>query len=122
MLKILATGLLVTATFTLTSMQFARADEQSSFVQTYSAGSSLHGSITTFDGKSMEVRDDEGNVQLVELRRGTVIKPLGLTLQPGMDVVITLSGASDGDKLDAAQIVAPDETAPQPELGPPYSN
>lgn len=49
----------------------------------------IHGVISSFDGKyALQVRDDRGFLDNVELHQGTIINPTGLTLAPGMTVTI----------------------------------
>ena len=90
------------------SLQAAPVAAQSS--RTYSEGSTLRGSVAAFDGKySLQVRDEQGSVIAVELRKGTVINPVGMRLRSGMYVVIMLGSGSDTSKLYANQIDAPFE-------------
>ncbi len=113
--------LLVSALIGFATMQLAQADEQS-FAPQFSEDSVVQGSIAALKDKyTMDIRDDEGNLTTVELHRGTVIKPLGLTLAPGMGVVITLGSNSTAEKLSAAEIDVPDAPAHEslpPDTGP----
>ena len=66
----------------------------------------IHGRISAFDGKyHLDVRDDRGFEDSVELHQGTVINPTGLTLQPGM--VVTISGYNRGRTFAANEIDTP---------------
>jgi hypothetical protein len=66
----------------------------------------IRGRINQFDGKyRMEVRDDRGFVDNVELHQGTVINPTGLSLQPGM--AVTIMGYNRGHAFAANQIDTP---------------
>ncbi|HXP93983.1 MAG TPA: hypothetical protein VN905_10985 [Candidatus Binatia bacterium] len=112
-------ALVVSALLGFATMQIARADEQS-FVPQFSEGSAVHASIVTLKDKyTMDVREDDGYVTTVQLHRGTLIKPLGQTLSPGMDVVITLGSNSNAEELSAAEIDVPDATERLPlDTGP----
>lgn len=66
----------------------------------------IHGRINQFDGKyHLEVRDDRGFVDNVEMHQGTVINPTGLSLQPGMEV--TIMGYNRGHAFAANEIDTP---------------
>jgi hypothetical protein len=67
---------------------------------------SIQGRVTAYDGKySLQVNDDRGYVDNVELRQGTIINPTGLRLQPGMRV--TVYGYNRGHFFAANQIDTP---------------
>jgi hypothetical protein len=66
----------------------------------------IAGRITAFDGGyKLEVRDDRGFVDRVELHPGTIINPTGIRLQPGMSV--TIYGVNRGPMLAADEIDTP---------------
>jgi hypothetical protein len=66
----------------------------------------IAGRITAFDGGyKLEVRDDRGFVDRVELHQGTIINPTGIRLQPGMSV--TIYGVNRGSMLAADEIDTP---------------
>src|SRR5579883_2844719 len=66
----------------------------------------ITGTVTSFDGRyGLQVRDDRGFIDSVQLHQGTVINPTGLTLAPGMKV--TIYGAAHGRHFDAAEIDTP---------------
>jgi hypothetical protein len=66
----------------------------------------IRGRINQFDGKyRLEVRDDRGFVDNVELHQGTVINPTGLSLQPGM--AVTIMGYNRGHAFAANEIDTP---------------
>jgi hypothetical protein len=66
----------------------------------------ITGTVTSFDGRyHLQVRDDRGFIDNVQLHQGTVINPTGLTLAPGMKV--TIYGAARGRHFDAAEIDTP---------------
>ena len=66
----------------------------------------IHGRISLFDGKyRLEVRDDRGFIDNVELHQGTVINPTGLSLQPGM--AVTIMGYNRGHAFAANEIDTP---------------
>jgi hypothetical protein len=66
----------------------------------------VHGTITWFDGRyALQVRDDRGFFDNVQMFQGTIIHPTGLRLQPGMRVEVR--GPNRGFALVAAQIDMP---------------
>ena len=66
----------------------------------------VRGRIASFDGAyRMEVDDDRGFVDNVQLRDGTVINPTGIRLAPGMSV--TIHGVNRGSALVANEIDTP---------------
>lgn len=73
---------------------YARSDE------------TIHGRVTAFDGGyRLQIRDDHGYVDNVELHPGTVINPTGVRLSPGMDV--TVHGVNRGPAFAASEIDTP---------------
>jgi hypothetical protein len=73
------------------------------------ADETIHGRIATFDGQySLQVRDDRGFVDSVELRPGTVINPTGLRLAAGM--AVTIHGVNRGKVFAANEIDTPYQT------------
>ena len=73
----------------------------------YASGEeTIRGRIASFDGRfHLEVRDDRGFIDNVQLHQGTVINPTGLTLQPGMSV--TIFGKSAGSFFAATEVDTP---------------
>jgi hypothetical protein len=66
----------------------------------------ISGRVASFDGKfHLEVRDDRGFVDDVQLHQGTVINPTGLQLRPGMSVMV--SGKNAGSVFAANVIDTP---------------
>lgn len=66
----------------------------------------IHGRISAINGTfNISVRDDSGYVDSVELHRGTIINPTGLTLAVGMQV--TILGYSAGAIFEANEIDTP---------------
>lgn len=66
----------------------------------------IHGRILNFDGAySVQVRDEKGYVDNVELHQGTIINPTGLTLAPGM--VVSILGYNAGPYFAANEIDTP---------------
>jgi hypothetical protein len=66
----------------------------------------IHGRILTFDGAySLQVRDEKGYVDNVQLHQGTIINPTGLTLAPGM--VVSIMGYNAGDYFAANEVDTP---------------
>ncbi len=79
---------------------------------TYAAGpaddgdANIHGRILNFDGAySLQVRDEQGYVDNVQLHQGTIINPTGLTLAPGM--VVSIMGYNAGDYFAANEVDTP---------------
>jgi Domain of unknown function (DUF5666) len=92
---------LILAAFALPAA--ARADSYN--YATHSGNQTLHGVITSIDGKyGLTVRDDRDGSDSITLHRGTVIDPTGLQLHPGMQVSIAghrAAGTFDADKIEA---------------------
>jgi hypothetical protein len=66
----------------------------------------VRGRIISFDGAySLQVKDERGFIDQVQLHQGTIINPTGLTLQPGMTVSIL--GFNSGSFLAANEIDTP---------------
>jgi hypothetical protein len=66
----------------------------------------VHGRVISFDGAyTMQVADERGYVDSVQLHKGTIINPTGLTLAPGM--MVTIRGVNNGSALVANQIDTP---------------
>jgi hypothetical protein len=66
----------------------------------------IHGRIQSFDGKyHVNVLDDRGFTDSVDLHQGTVINPTGLSLQPGM--AVTIMGYNHGRTFAANEIDTP---------------
>jgi len=72
----------------------------------YGGDAQIHGRILSFDGAySVQVRDEKGYVDNVQLHQGTIINPTGLTLAPGM--VVSIMGYNAGPYFAANQIDTP---------------
>jgi hypothetical protein len=66
----------------------------------------VHGRIVSFNGSyDLQVRDNRGYVDDVEMHPGTIINPTGLTLQPGM--VVSILGYNAGSYLAANELDTP---------------
>jgi hypothetical protein len=66
----------------------------------------IHGRILSFDGAyNVQVRDEKGYVDNVQLHQGTIINPTGLTLAPGM--VVSIMGYNAGPYFAANEIDTP---------------
>jgi len=66
----------------------------------------IHGRISLIDGKyHLDVRDDRGFIDNVEMHQGTIINPTGLQLAPGMTV--TILGYNRGPVFAANEIDTP---------------
>jgi hypothetical protein len=104
--------LFATAIVALPVAGFAESARASPDTPTYAvpanadASETVSGHITWFDGRfDLQIRDDRGFVDNVQLRQGTVIDPTGLTLRTGMPVEIR--GRNRGFVLIAEQIDSP---------------
>jgi hypothetical protein len=68
----------------------------------------VRGVVSSIDGKySMKVHDRYGVITKIRLRSGTIIRPNGLTLRPGMRVSVIGIERHAGASLDAREIDAP---------------
>jgi hypothetical protein len=66
----------------------------------------IHGRVLAFDGGyNVQVRDEQGYVDNVQLHQGTIINPTGLTLAPGM--VVSILGYNAGAFFAANEIDTP---------------
>jgi hypothetical protein len=88
----------------------AQAQDVPSYAQgqpSYASGEeNIHGRIVNFDGEyALQVRDEQGYVDNVQLHQGTIINPTGLTLEPGM--VVSILGYNAGPYLAANEIDTP---------------
>jgi hypothetical protein len=90
----------------------AQAQDAPSYAQqvdpSYTNGGdeNIHGRIVDFDGGyNLEVRDDRGFIDNVQLHDGTIINPTGLDLAPGM--VVSILGYNAGGFFAANEIDTP---------------
>jgi len=86
----------------------ANAQDNPSYAQPPSASNDqqLRGRIVSFDGTyNLQVRDDQGYLDNVQMHQGTIINPTGLTLASGM--IVSIAGYADGSVFDANQIDTP---------------
>jgi hypothetical protein len=66
----------------------------------------IHGRVSSFDGAySLQVRDERGFIDNVQLRQGTVINPTGIRLAAGM--AVTIHGVNRGSAFAANVIDTP---------------
>lgn len=66
----------------------------------------VKGRVLSFDGAySLQVADERGFTDNVQLHKGTIINPTGITLAPGMSV--TIHGVNRGAFLAANEIDTP---------------
>jgi hypothetical protein len=80
----------------------------------------IQGRIASIDGKyRIQLRDDRGFVDNVELHQGTVINPTGLQLEPGM--AVTILGYNRGPLFAANEIDTPYVSYGAVPVYPPYS-
>lgn len=79
----------------------------------------IHGQITSNDGAgNLQMNDDRGFVDNIQMQRDTVVTPGGAQLQPG--AVVTITGAAAGNVFAAQRIdVAGQQQAQQPLPPPP---
>ena len=85
----------------------ASAQDAPSYAQQgYSDDAQIRGRIASFDGGyNLQVRDDKGYIDNVELHQGTIINPTGLELAPGM--VVSILGFNQGPTFAANEIDTP---------------
>jgi small nuclear ribonucleoprotein (snRNP)-like protein len=70
------------------------------------AGETITGRIASFDGAyNLQLRDDRGFIDNVQLQQGTVINPTGVRLTSGMSV--TIHGVNRGSAFAASVIDTP---------------
>lgn len=73
------------------------------------ADDSVKGRVASFDGAyNLQVRDDRGFIDNVQLHQGTIINPTGIRLVPGMSV--TVYGINRGSVFAANEIDTPYDT------------
>jgi hypothetical protein len=101
-----------------TNVAFAQ-DESPSYAEpeapAASADVEIRGRVESFDGGySLQVRDERGYDDVVQLHQGTIINPTGLTLEPGM--VVSIIGYNAGNFFAANEI----DTPYQYDSGVPY--
>jgi len=66
----------------------------------------IRGRISSFDGGyALQVTDDNGYIDNIQLHEGTIINPTGLTLEPGM--VVSILGYNAGSFFAANEIDTP---------------
>jgi hypothetical protein len=83
----------------------ANAQEVPSYAQA-TGDQAIKGRIVSFDGTyNLEVRDDAGYVDNVQMHQGTIINPTGITLEPGM--VVNIYGYPDNSVFEANEIDTP---------------
>lgn len=71
-----------------------------------SADEVIHGRVSSLDGTySLQVNDERGFIDNVQLRQGTVINPTGIRLAPGMQV--TIHGVNRGSVFAADVVDTP---------------
>lgn len=72
----------------------------------YQGEAQIHGRILSFDGGyNLQVRDEKGYVDNVQLHQGTIINPTGLTLAPGM--IVSIMGYNAGPFFAANEVDTP---------------
>jgi hypothetical protein len=91
-----------------TFAQTAAADAPPSYARpsTVPGDEAIHGRIASFDGAyNLQVSDDRGFIDSVQLRQGTIINPTGIRLASGMRV--TVHGVNRGSVFAANEIDTP---------------
>jgi len=86
----------------------AHAQDLPSYAQPAQASEDeqLRGRIVAFDGAySLQVRDERGYTDNVQLHQGTIINPTGLTLAPGM--IVSILGYNGGEYFAANEVDTP---------------
>jgi hypothetical protein len=90
---------------------FAQTDGPPSYARpgTVPGDEAIRGRIATFDGAyNLQVNDDRGFVDNVQLQQGTIINPTGIRLASGMSV--TIHGVNRGSVFAANEIDTPYES------------
>ena len=91
---------------TLVAPLAASAQDVPSYAESHSGVERIQGRIADFDGHySLEVRDERGFIDRVQIHDGTIINPTGITLTPGM--VVSIIGENDGDYFSGDEIDTP---------------
>lgn len=82
------------------------AQDVPSYAQVPAQDEQIRGRIVSFDGAySLQVRDERGFVDNVQLHPGTIINPTGLTLAPGM--IVSILGYNSGNYFAANEVDTP---------------
>lgn len=82
----------------------------------------LHGTVSSFDGRyDLHLLDRNGVSTDVRLHPGTVIRPRGLTLSPGMRVSVAGGFEAEGRAVDAKEIDAKAYRTERVVVAPAYS-
>jgi hypothetical protein len=101
-------ALVALATAAVPAAAFAQTDAPPSYARPggVPGDEAIHGRIASFDGAyNLQVSDDRGFVDNVELRQGTIINPTGVRLASGMRV--TVHGVNRGSVFAANEIDTP---------------
>jgi hypothetical protein len=93
------------AALTLAAPIAAQAQEVPSYASA-PADQQIQGRVTAFDGAyDLTVLDNSGYSDNIQLHDGTIINPVGLTLEPGM--IVNVLGYNAGPVFDANEIDTP---------------
>jgi len=96
------------AALTLAAPIAAQAQEVPSYASA-PADQQIQGRVTAFDGAyDLTVLDNSGYSDNIQLHDGTIINPVGLTLEPGM--IVNVLGYNAGPVFDANEIDTPYRT------------
>lgn len=115
---------LATALVPMTALAQSAPSEMPSYAAPASGGGNgsdetIHGSISSVDdAERLQVTDDRGFVDSIQLQPGTVIEPDGTQLEPGM--IVTIAGNNRGSVFAANRIEVASAAALAPVPPPPY--
>jgi hypothetical protein len=87
------------ATFAVATLQAAAADSLPSYAST---DETIQGSVSSINGRDLNLRDERGFVDHVVLHDGTVINPTGTQIESGQ--ALTIHGHADGAVFRATEI------------------
>lgn len=105
-IAVLAAAIFIAAPLAASAQVIDGPPPSYSNAQPDSGEGNIHGRILNFDGAySLQVRDEQGYVDNVQLHQGTIINPTGLTLAPGM--VVSILGYNAGPFFAANEVDTP---------------
>ncbi|HZO92515.1 MAG TPA: hypothetical protein VFB22_02005 [Candidatus Baltobacteraceae bacterium] len=106
-LRAAAAALVIGLPAALGAVSAAQAQDVPTYAQPSQEGEeNIHGRIIAFDGAyNLQVRDERGFVDNVQLHQGTIINPTGLTLEPGM--IVSILGYNAGPYFAANEVDTP---------------
>jgi len=105
-MKRILTALILALPLAMTTLPALAQDAPSYAVAAANDDAQIRGRIVDFDGGySVQVRDENGYIDRVQLHEGTIINPTGLTLAPGM--IVSILGYNAGQVFAANEIDTP---------------